>query len=191
VVGLGNPGPRYAATRHNIGFRILERLGEEQGIPLLGRRFFGLYGSGRLGDLTLGLLAPQTFMNRSGQAVAAALAALSELSPATDLLVIYDDLDLPLGRIRLRLAGGAGGHRGMTDIIDTLATRDFARLRFGIGRPPPGGDVIDYVLTPFSAEEEVGLGDRIVAAVRAIEVALVEGPEAAMDRFNRDPDSAS
>jgi PTH1 family peptidyl-tRNA hydrolase len=189
VVGLGNPGPRYAATRHNIGFRILERFGEEQGISLLGRRFFGLYGSGRMGDLAVALLAPQTFMNRSGQAVAAALRALPELSPATDLLVIYDDLDLSPGRIRLRLAGGAGGHRGMADIIDALATRDFARLRFGIGRPPPGWDAIEYVLTPFSAEEEEGLRHRIAAAAQAVGVALIEGPEVAMDRFNREPDS--
>jgi PTH1 family peptidyl-tRNA hydrolase len=186
VVGLGNPGPRYAATRHNIGFRILERFGEEHGISLLSRRFFGLYGSGHVGDLAVGLLAPQTFMNHSGQAVAAALQALPELSPAADLLVIYDDLDLPSGRIRLRLAGGAGGHGGMADIIDALDTRDFARLRFGIGRPPPGWDVIDHVLTPFFAEEE-GLSDRITAAVRAVEVALFEGPVAAMDRFNREP----
>jgi PTH1 family peptidyl-tRNA hydrolase len=127
VVGLGNPGPRYVATRHNIGFRILECFGRQQGIALLADRFFGRYGSGRVGDLEVGLLAPQIFMNRSGQAVSAALRAFPELDPAADLLVLYDDLDLPLGRIRLRPAGGVGGHRGMADVADEIATREFPR----------------------------------------------------------------
>lgn len=191
MVGLGNPGARYAATRHNVGFWILARFGEEQGIAVEGRRFFGRYGCGRVGERTVGLLAPQTFMNRSGRAVAAALRSLPQVSPAADLLVVYDDLDLPVGRVRLRPAGGAGGHRGMADIIDELATSDFARLRFGIGRPPPGWDVTDYLLTPFSAEEQELLRDRLAAAARAIELALTEGIEAAMDRFNRAPAAPS
>lgn len=187
MVGLGNPGPRYVATRHNIGFRVLECFGQRHRISLLGRRFFGRYGSGRVGNLEVGLLAPQTFMNRSGQAVAAALRALPELDPAADLLVIYDDLDLPLGRIRLRRSGGVGGHRGMADIVDALTTRDFARLRFGIGRPIPDRDVVEYVLSPFHAEEEESLRERVATAARAVETALLEGMEAAMDRFNREP----
>jgi PTH1 family peptidyl-tRNA hydrolase len=187
VVGLGNPGPRYAATRHNVGFRILECFGRQQGIALLDSRFFGRYGSGRVGDLEVALLAPQLFMNRSGQSVSAALWAFPELDPAADLLVVYDDLDLPLGRIRLRPAGGTGGHRGMVDIAQEIATCDFARLRFGIGRPPPGVDAVDYVLSDFGVEEEERLLDRVAAAGRAIETALLEGLPAAMDRFNREP----
>jgi PTH1 family peptidyl-tRNA hydrolase len=187
VVGLGNPGPRYAATRHNIGFRILECFGRQQGIARLGDRFFGRYGSGRVGDLEVGLLAPQIFMNRSGQAVSAALRAFPELDPTADLLVLYDDLDLPLGRIRLRPAGGVGGHRGMADIAGEIATCDFARLRFGIGRPPPGVDAIEYVLEPFLVEEKEHLLDRVSTAGKAVETALLEGMPAAMDRFNREP----
>jgi PTH1 family peptidyl-tRNA hydrolase len=187
VVGLGNPGPRYVATRHNIGFRILECFGRQQGIALLADRFFGRYGSGRVGDLEVGLLAPQIFMNRSGQAVSAALRAFPELDPAADLLVLYDDLDLPLGRIRLRPAGGVGGHRGMADVADEIATREFPRLRFGIGRPPPGVDPVDYVLSSFHVEEEEHLLDRVATAGRAVEAVLLEGMTAAMDCFNREP----
>jgi len=134
VVGLGNPGPRYADTRHNAGVRVLERFARDEGIALDERRYASRFGSGRLAGapgLGVALLAPETFMNRSGDAVAAAIAELGLGDVAGNLLVVLDDVDLPFGRLRLRAAGGAGGHRGLADVIERLARQDFARLRFG------------------------------------------------------------
>ena len=203
VVGLGNPGPRYAASRHNVGFRIVEELGRAQGVEILEPRFQGLYAEGVVPGPdaaavpagTVAFLKPATFMNRSGDAVALALAALA-VDPQRDLLVVYDDLDLPLGRLRLRPGGGAGGHNGMASLIERIGTKEFARLRFGIGRPPEHaaveGDsgssrrVIDHVLEAFSSEEERLLEERIPWAAVAAATFLREGPRIAMDRFNRE-----
>jgi PTH1 family peptidyl-tRNA hydrolase len=194
VVGLGNPGPRYAASRHNVGFRIVDRLASEQARAIDEPRFLGRFAQGFVPSLAaaggpsepLGFLKPETFMNRSGDAVAAAVRGLSEIEPSRDLLVVYDDLDLPLGRIRLRPRGGPGGHNGMTSVIEALGTRDFARLRFGIGRPDGPTSVVDYVLEPFSPVEERILADRVPAAAAAAATLLAAGPALAMDRFNRE-----
>lgn len=192
VVGLGNPGPRYAGTRHNAGFRVLDRLAQRCGVALDEERFQGRFGAGWLPAaegpaLELGLLEPLTFMNLSGAAVAEALEALPVADPATDLLVVVDDVDLPFGRLRLRPSGGAGGQRGLADVIAALARQDFARLRFGIGRPGAGMETSDWVLSPFSPEEASLLAGRLEAAAEACEVALREGVAVAMNRFNRDP----
>jgi PTH1 family peptidyl-tRNA hydrolase len=204
IVGLGNPGPRYAGSRHNVGFRIIDRIARAQGIELLDDRFEGLYAEGCLAGgragrdreaERLGILKPETFMNRSGDSVALALSALPELQTERDLLVVYDDLDLPLGRLRLRPSGGAGGHNGMESIIEALGHQDFARLRFGIGRPQAAAEtareardeVIDFVLDGFTPGEERILAERIPAAVEAATTLLAEGAVAAMDRFNADP----
>jgi len=192
VVGLGNPGPRYADTRHNAGFRVVERLAQRRGVPLAEERFQGRFGSGWLPAaegpaLALGLLEPLTFMNRSGAAVAEALEALPVADPARDLLVVVDDVDLPFGRLRLRPSGGAGGQRGLADVIAVLGRQDFARLRFGIGRPEGGMETADWVLSRFSPEEAEILAGRVEAAAEACEVALLEGVAAAMNRFNPDP----
>ena len=117
VVGLGNPGPSYAGTRHNVGFRVVERFARSAGIELRELRFRGRFGRGRWRDSEVAVLEPQTTMNRSGDAVAAALAALPPLDPGNDVLVVFDDLDLPFGRLRLRPSGGAGGHRGLRRIV--------------------------------------------------------------------------
>jgi PTH1 family peptidyl-tRNA hydrolase len=193
VVGLGNPGPRYADTRHNVGFRVVARLAARRGIALDEERFQGCFGRGWLptpeGDaLELGLLQPLTWMNRSGVAVAEALAALPVEDPSRDLLVVFDDVDLPFGRLRLRPSGSAGGQKGLVDVIERLGRRDFPRLRFGVGRPE-GDDVetADWVLSPFSPDEAAELAGRMEAAAEAAEVALLEGVTAAMNRFNRDP----
>jgi PTH1 family peptidyl-tRNA hydrolase len=220
IVGLGNPGPRYASSRHNVGFRIVDHLARAQGVEVLEERFEGLYAEGFVpppvvagvdgvdgvdgGDAEhLGILKPTTFMNRSGDSVALALSAFPDVQPERDLLVVYDDLDLPLGRIRLRPRGGAGGHNGMGSIIEALGRQDFARLRFGIGRPqaPEGsssegrgegrGQVIDFVLDGFDAQEDRVLAERIPTAGAAAETLLAEGAAAAMDRFNADPLAAS
>lgn len=192
VVGLGNPGPRYAHTRHNVGFRVVERLAERRGVLLDEARFQGRFGSGWLpaaGDerVAVGLLQPLTFMNCSGSAVAEALAALPVADPAEDLLVVIDDVDLPFGRLRLRPSGGAGGQRGLADVIAALGRQDFPRLRFGIGRPQGEQETADWVLSPFSRDELSQLAGRLEAAAEAVECALLEGVSAAMNRFNRNP----
>ena len=191
VVGLGNPGPRYAATRHNVGFRVVERFAKEKRIPLDLQRFGGRFGRAEatLGGVRLdvGLLEPESFMNRSGEVVREALRLLPVDEVARDLLVVLDDVDLPFGRLRLRPAGGSGGHLGLADVIACLGRDDFARLRFGVGRPAVPIETSSWVLQRFSPEEEEQLAPRIDAAAAAIEAALAEGVPAAMNRVNRDP----
>ena len=195
LVGLGNPGPKYAVTRHNVGVRVLERFAREHGIAFEAERFAGRFGCGRLSGaatpLEVALLAPQTFMNRSGAAVAAAIAQLPLADVAQDLLVVFDDVDLPFGRLRLRPSGGAGGHRGLADVIEQLARSDFARLRFGVGRPADGQETTEHVLEAFSVAEQVLLPARIERAARAVDAALRQGVAAAMNEWNRDPDAES
>ena len=184
VVGLGNPGFEYEATRHNLGFRVVERLAARCGITLRReKRLRARIGVGRVAGIEAALLEPETWMNRSGEAVAAAIET-HPLDPASELLVVYDDLDLPFGRLRLRPGGGAGGHNGLADILERLARSDFPRLRFGIGRPPAGVDPIDHVLAPWSADESAALDVRLDAACDAIELALTEGVARAMNRVN-------
>ena len=184
VVGLGNPGSEYEATRHNAGFRVIERLADRHRIALRReKRLHARFGSGRIAGAETGLLEPETWMNRSGRAVVAALDA-HPLDPAQDLLVVYDDLDLPFGRLRLRPGGGAGGHNGLGDIQERLGRDDFPRLRFGIGRPPAGVDPVDYVLAPWTAEEVAALDERLDAACDAVELAFTEGVARAMNRVN-------
>jgi PTH1 family peptidyl-tRNA hydrolase len=183
VVGLGNPGPEYAETRHNVGFRVVELVAARHGIALAERRFRGRFGTGRVRGVEVALLEPETWMNLSGRSVIEAVRELPLEDVTRDLLVVYDDLDLPFGRLRIRPAGGAGGHKGLGDIQDRLRRNDFPRLRFGIGRPPPGDDPVDYVLSPFGPEA-VGLAARLDAAADAVEAIWLEGVEAAMNRFN-------
>jgi peptidyl-tRNA hydrolase, PTH1 family len=184
VVGLGNPGPRYARTRHNAGFRVLEAVAERAGVALAARRFAGRFAEGTLAGEPVGLLAPETFMNRSGEAVAAALAGLPVADPACDLLVVVDDADLPLGRLRLRARGSSGGHNGLADVLETLGTDEVPRLRFGIGRPSEPKGTVDFVLEPFTPAEEELLGLAVPRAVDAVECFVREGAAAAMNRFN-------
>jgi PTH1 family peptidyl-tRNA hydrolase len=153
VVGLGNPGRRYARTRHNVGFRVTERLRERWRLPEPAERWGGRFARGRvasLGGLDVGVLEPETFMNESGASVAAALGKLPVEDPARDLLVVFDDADLPFGRLRLRGEGGDGGHRGLAGVLERLGRRDVPRLRFGIGRPELPMETADFVLARFS-----------------------------------------
>ena len=185
VVGLGNPGPEYAATRHNVGFLVVERLAARHGIVLVRHRDLeARYGEGTVRGVVAAILEPLTWMNRSGRAVLAAVAALALDDLGRDLLVVYDDLDLPFGRLRIRPEGGAGGHNGLGDVQDRLRRQDFPRLRFGIGRPPSGEDPVDYVLAAFAPEQAAVLASRLEAAADAVEAVLVEGVPAAMNRFN-------
>jgi PTH1 family peptidyl-tRNA hydrolase len=191
VVGLGNPGRRYAATRHNVGFRIVERFAERHGIELDSARFQGRFGRGRVrcdgAVLDVGVLEPETFMNLSGDCVAEALRRLPVADPASDLLVVVDDVDLPLARLRIRPRGGGGGHRGLTHVIERLGSGDFPRLRFGVGRPPPEMDTADYVLQRFAPDEESTVEASLATAAQAVDALLCEGVGPAMNRFNREP----
>ena len=182
IVGLGNPGRRYARHRHNIGFRCLDRLAARHGLVFDRVQNRALLATGRIADRAVVLAKPQTFMNESGRAVAPLVRAYHV--PLERLLVIYDDLDLPPGTIRLRPEGGSGGHRGMRSIIEALGSQDFPRLRVGIGRPPGRMDPADYVLQDLSPEEEERF-DRVCERVaEAIHCWLTEGIVLAMSRYN-------
>ena len=181
LVGLGNPGEKYAGTRHNIGFQVAERVAERHCIALKKKGYQGIYGVGRAANEETTILLPQTFMNRSGASVNAAYKSLG-VTPG-DLIVIYDDLDLPLGRIRVRPDGGHGGHNGMRDIIATTGFKDFLRLKVGIGRPERG-DVTSYVLGRFNTDEKKLLPQVLALAADAVEVMLTDGATLAMNRFN-------
>ena len=186
IVGLGNPGRRYAGTRHNVGFRVVERFAERNRLALSSRKFDGHFGRGDVGGLEVGLLEPETYMNLSGGSVAAALRYLPVDDWKKDLLVVSDDVDLPFGRLRLRPGGGAGGHNGLRSLIEHLGGDGFARLRFGVGRPAGPMDTADFVLQGFSDAEQKQLGARLDEAADAVETWLFEGLQKAMNRFNRD-----
>lgn len=183
VAGLGNPGARYAATRHNAGFMVVDAFAAKKGLKVEKNGFQALYAELKLGDDRVVLLKPQTYMNLSGEAVAAAVRWYKV--PPADLIVIYDDLDLPCGKIRLRQSGSSGGQQGMESVIQHLGTQDFPRIRVGIGRPAPGWAVPDWVLAPFSDAEQPLAQEAVIRAVEALETALRLGFAAAMNRYNR------
>jgi PTH1 family peptidyl-tRNA hydrolase len=184
IVGLGNPGDEYTTHRHNIGFRVVDALASSHGLAFSRDKAAKAYvAKGRIGGQPVILAKPQTFMNLSGQAVGRLSRAYNV--PTECILVVYDDLDLPLGRLRLRPEGGSGGHKGMRSIIDTLGTQAFPRLRVGIDRPPGHMDPADYVLRPVAAAQKARFTLAVQWAVAAIELWLSEGIVAAMDEFNR------
>jgi len=180
IVGLGNPGRAYAHTRHNVGFDILDIFAKRRNVRILGRQGRALTGSFELCGEQILLVKPQTFMNDSGQAIGE-LARRHKLSP-DDVLVIYDDLDLPLGKIRVRMRGSSGGHKGMKSIIAHLHSEDFLRIRIGIGR---GGDAIDHVLSRFNRKDRATIDVTLQQAADALDMILEEGIDAAMNRFNK------
>jgi len=179
IVGLGNPGKRYADTRHNIGFLVLDELARREGITFRrSMRFSARQAKGG----RVRLIQPLTFMNRSGGAVA----ALLKKSGGTpeDLMVVFDDVALPWGDVRIRARGSAGGHNGLTSVIQCLGSEAFARIRVGIGSKPDKLALSDYVLAPFSAQERKILPDVVQRAADAVEAVWAEGVEWAMNRFN-------
>jgi PTH1 family peptidyl-tRNA hydrolase len=227
VVGLGNPGRRYTATRHNIGARIVERFAVGCGIAISEHRFESRFGRGPIPSTAgrppehqaegpgagsnegpgavpnkgpdtgpneasrpdVAVLIPETYMNRSGIAVADALSGLPVADVAEDLLVVVDDLDLPFGRLRIRPRGSSAGHRGLEDIAERIGGSDFPRLRFGIGRPEAEIDTVDWVLDAFSTAEEIELAKRIPVAAEAVGSILIDGVVASMNRYNRDSEA--
>ncbi len=184
VVGLGNPGERYRTTRHNAGREVVRCVAERARIDLDESRFEGRFGQGVVAGEEVGLLLPETFMNASGEAVVQALRGLGVETPARDLLVVFDDIDLPLGRLRLRPRGRDGGQRGLRDVIERLGSDEVPRLRFGVGRPPLGVDPVDWVLRGFLPAERGKLGRALPRAADAVACFLAQGVEPAMDRFN-------
>lgn len=182
IAGLGNPGRTYGHTRHNVGFRAIEELGRRWRIEVIRRRFSGLIGEGTIREQRVLLLKPMTFMNRSGQAVREVM-TFYKLGLA-DLLVIVDDMALPLGRLRLRPGGSAGGHNGLASVIEQLGGEDFARLRIGI-EAVEGSRMVDHVLSPFTPEEQGPIDRAIGRAADAAECWVAEGIDGAMNRFNR------
>ena len=184
IVGLGNPEPKYDKTRHNIGFDAVDALARRAQITWSeNRRFQALFGEGQgsKGD-KLRLLKPLTYMNRSGQAIRAAT-DWYKLSPES-VLIIYDDMDLPLGRLRLRLSGSAGGHNGMKSAIAHLGTQNFPRLRIGIGKSGTQKDTISHVLGKFSPQETQLISEVLQLVVDAVELSLKQGVQKAMSLYN-------
>lgn len=183
IVGLGNAGAEYKNHRHNVGFMIVDALARAHGLSFSRRKAMRAHvAEGQIGDTPVVLAKPQTFMNLSGRAVGR-LSRAHDIPPAL-VMVVYDDLDLPLGRLRLRPQGGSGGHKGMRSIIDTLGTQAFPRLRVGIDRPPGRMDPADYVLRPFNADQKALLPSIVGTSVAALECWLATDITAAMDRFN-------
>ena len=187
IVGLGNPGAAYAKTRHNVGYWVLEALAAEIRAHFR-RHGLCLRAQGSLAGHDLILAKPQTFMNQSGQAVGELLSDVG-LDPVDlgDLIVIHDDLDLDVGRIRLKARGGAGGHNGILSIIDILQTDRFARLKIGVGRPPVDMEAAEYVLRPASGADRSLLNEGVERAMDALRCWITEGLAVAMNRFNRPP----
>jgi PTH1 family peptidyl-tRNA hydrolase len=183
VVGLGNPGDEYAATRHNAGFMLVDRLARAWGVELRGRLFKARTALARRGGDEIFLVEPKTFMNRSGSAVRQAMAGKDV--PAERLVVAYDDLDIPLGEIRVRKKGRPGTHKGMISIAGEIRTDEFPRIRIGIGPCPAGRDAADYVLEPFRRDERPLVDKSLEEAAEALEMILDGRIDRAMTRFNR------
>jgi PTH1 family peptidyl-tRNA hydrolase len=181
IVGLGNPGSEYDGTRHNVGFEVIDLLARRHNISVSKRSFKSVYGEGSIGGEKVLLMRPMTFMNLSGEAVGA-IARFYKLDPA-DIWVVLDEVALPPGRIRLRFKGSAGGHNGLTNIIAMLHTQDVPRIRIGVGAAKPGA-MVGHVLGKFRKEEYPLIDEAVARSADAIECALKEGFEMAMNRFN-------
>jgi PTH1 family peptidyl-tRNA hydrolase len=186
IVGLGNPGARYAATRHNIGWMVLDEVARRHGIAITRKQAEAQIGDGSMGEGRVLLAKPLTFMNLSGRAVAALLRFYK--IEHSQLLVVCDDLNLPTGKLRLRAAGSNGGHNGLSSVEQSLASRDYARLRVGVGEPPERErrerGTAEYVLSPFPAAERELLAETIGRAADCIETFVQDGVAAAMNRHN-------
>ena len=185
VVGLGNPGRKHEGTRHNLGFLIIDQIARQNRVTIKKKLCEALVGEwSNDGDRVL-LAKPQTYMNRSGESVQCLLDHFR--LPPEDLIVMYDDLDLAFGRIRIRPTGGAGGHRGVVSILESLSAAQFYRVRVGIGRPPQGMDPVDFVLEHFTVQEMDQLDEIVSRASDAVVSLLREGGQRAMEQYNRAP----
>lgn len=184
IAGLGNPGREYERTRHNMGFDVLDILIRRHQIPGGGTKFHAMYGKGQIGPERVILLKPLLYMNASGGPIRA-MCEYFKVVPEEGLIVVYDDIDLPPGQLRVRKKGSAGGHNGMKDIIRCLGTQVFTRVKVGVGAKPEGWDLVDHVLGRFSDEEREMVDGAAERAADAVETILSEGADAAMNQFNQ------
>ena len=187
IVGLGNPGEEYARTRHNIGFQCVNLVARRHGLDFDGKRAKARVAEGQIAGQRVALAKPFTYMNLVGQSIVG-LCQWYKIQPAQQLLLIYDDLDLPFGVLRLRERGSAGTHNGMKSVIGQLGSQVFPRIRFGVGQGPPGRDAARYVLGRFTRDEETQLPALHARVADAVEVILREGFTVAMNRYNRTTD---
>lgn len=183
IIGLGNPGPQYTNTRHNVGFEALDALAREFDTEFTKEKFKGKIAEARVGSNKVTLLKPMTFMNKSGES--AAQAARNGVNDPQEVLVLYDDVDLPLGRLRIRKNGSAGTHNGMKSIIEYLGTREIPRIRLGIGTTQSGVDLSDHVLGKFHPDERNDVQGLIESAVEATRTAIEYDLDQAMNSFNK------
>jgi peptidyl-tRNA hydrolase, PTH1 family len=183
IAGLGNPGIQYERSRHNMGYQALDELSRLWKLSFKSERMHGYYASGNAAGGSVALIKPTTFMNNSGLCLAEAVTKLKV--DFSELIVVYDDMDLPAGKIRIRLKGGPGTHNGMKSIVYELGIEDFIRVRIGIGTPPEGVDTVDYVLGRPEGEELKLLTDAVAKAAEAVDAIVRFGPETAMQRYNR------
>jgi len=185
IVGLGNPGIEYQFTPHNIGFLAVDRIAEQCGVTVDNRHSKALTARARIGSEEILLAKPETFMNLSGMSVRELVMKNSSLDPQKDLIVIYDELDLPLGMIRIRERGSSAGHNGMQSIINALQTEEITRIRVGIAPNDPGKGGASYILSPFRKSQLPAVDDALELMAQAVKVIFSEGAAAAMNRFNR------
>lgn len=182
IAGLGNPSKEYDKTRHNAGFDTVDYLADRHGIYMGEKKHKALTGKGVIGGEKVLLLKPQTFMNLSGESLRSAVDYYK--ATAQELIVIYDDISLEPGQLRIRLKGSAGGHNGIKNIIAHLGTQEFPRMKVGVGAKPPKMDLKDYVLSRFSKGEQEQMDQAFTEAAKAVAVMITEGPERAMNQFN-------
>lgn len=180
IIGLGNPGAQYEGTRHNVGFRCVDLLAKECGVALNERRRLAVLGQGRVEGSEAALAKPRTYVNRSGEAAAYLRQRFG--APLSRMLVVLDDMDLPLGRIRIRPSGGSGGHNGLNSINESLGSQDYPRLRVGVGRPEAGA--IAHVLGGFGPGEQEAADAALARAVEAVKTIIASGVDAAMNEYN-------
>ncbi len=183
IVGLGNPGIRYEWTRHNIGFQVVDHFASLNHIAIGSRRFKALYGIGSIGVQSVVLAKPLTFMNLSGDSIRKIVDHFDV--EMEDLIVVHDDLDLPLGRIRIKRRGGDGGHQGIRSIIESLGGNNFLRLKIGIGRPPKGKEAAEYVLEPLDKAQRSEFEGILSPAAETLEVIILQGVDRAMNRIQK------
>ncbi|MCD8371142.1 MAG: aminoacyl-tRNA hydrolase [Clostridiales bacterium] len=182
IAGLGNPSKEYDKTRHNVGFHVIDALADRYGIDVSERKCNGLLGRGRIEEQKVILVKPLTFMNASGECLRAVV-DYYRIEPE-QVIVIFDDISLEPGQLRIRMKGSAGGHNGVKSIIAHLGTQEFPRIKVGIGAKPPRMDLADYVLSRFSAEEQKRMDEAFGEAAEAVSVMLTDGAERAMNRYN-------
>ena len=184
IVGLGNPGKKFDGTKHNMGFDVIDYLADEYRIPCSGVSQKAMYGKGIIGGQKVLLAKPMTYMNLSGESVAA-LVNYYKIDPEQELVVIYDDISLEPGAVRIRKKGSAGGHNGMKNIITHLGTDHFKRIRIGVGEKPKEWDLADYVLAPFGREERKKVDEAVKDAAAAVAFIVQDDMDGAMNRYNK------